>query len=543
MKRFTQLFTALDESNRTQDKVAALKTYFLEAPPEDASWALFFLAGNRLPAPVKTKAMRAWAAQLAEYPLWLVEASYDHVGDLAETLALILPETTDELEPPPLHQLMEETVLSLRDWDEPVQFQIIREVWAQLSTRQRLVFNKLITGAFRVGVSRTLVVRALAQAANLEPAVMEHRLMGKWQPSAQAFRALFTEEDDAQPNPARPYPFYLAYALEGEPDELGRVGDWQAEWKWDGIRAQLIKRQGQVMLWSRGDAMVTEQFPEIAQAAARLPDGTVLDGEVLAWNDGTPLGFAVLQTRLGRKRLSAAILEEAPVAFLAYDCLETGGKDIRSENLDTRRTHLDNLLGSADPAGALLRSVPVTFPTWQALVDLRQESRTRGVEGLMLKRKASPYRVGRIKGDWWKWKIQPYAVDAVMVYAQAGHGRRSGLYTDYTFALHDGEGALVPFAKAYSGLSDEEIRRVDRWVKAHTLDRHGPVRVVEPQLVFELHFEGIAASTRHKSGLAVRFPRIARWREDKTPADADTLETVRALLQAQPGADALAKDR
>ncbi|MEM9227480.1 MAG: cisplatin damage response ATP-dependent DNA ligase, partial [Verrucomicrobiota bacterium] len=435
MKRFTQLFTALDESNRTQDKVAALKAYFLEAPPEDASWALFFLAGNRLPAPVKTKAMRAWAAQLAEYPLWLVEASYDHVGDLAETLALILPDPTDEQEPPPLHQLMEETVLSLRDWEEPIQFQIVREVWARLSTRQRLVFNKLITGAFRVGVSRTLVVRALAQAANLEPAVMEHRLMGKWQPSAQAFRALFAEEDDALPNPARPYPFYLAYALEGEPEELGEVDQWQAEWKWDGIRAQLIKRQGQVILWSRGDAMITEQFPEIAQVAARLPDGTVLDGEVLAWRGNAPLGFAVLQTRLGRKRLTTAILDEAPAAFLAYDCLEAAGKDIRSENLDTRCSRLNALLASNDAASTLLRSEPIAFDSWQVLADLRQESRIRGVEGLMLKRKASPYRVGRVKGDWWKWKIQPYAVDAVMVYAQAGHGSRSGLYTDYTFAL------------------------------------------------------------------------------------------------------------
>lgn len=532
MKRFTQLFTELDESNRTNDKVAALKTYFSEAPAADASWALFFLSGNRLRAPVKTKALREWGSRLSGYPLWLVEESYAHVGDLAETLALILPEpsaATGGMQP--LHELMEEVVQPLLDWDEPIQFQMVREAWARLPARERFVFNKLITGAFRVGVSRTLVVRALAQVAEVEPAVMEHRLMGKWQPSAAAYQALFAEDADPAANPARPYPFYLAYALEGELEALGDVSDWQAEWKWDGIRAQLIKRQGQVMLWSRGDEMITGQFPEIAAAASHLPDGTVLDGEVLCWRDGQPLPFNALQTRLGRKRITPKILAEAPAVFLAYDCLEADGGDVRIQNLDTRRKKLETLLEEMHGDGALQLSPQVPVDGWETLAALRGESRERGVEGLMLKRRSAPYQVGRVKGDWWKWKIEPYAVDAVMVYAQAGHGRRAGLYTDYTFAVRDGD-ELVPFAKAYSGLNDEEIRRVDAWVKAHTLKRHGPVRIVEPQLVFELHFEGIAESGRHKSGVAVRFPRIARWREDKQPGDVDTLESVRALLRA-----------
>lgn len=530
MKAFTDLFTRLDESNRTNDKVAALRLYFETADPRSAAWALWFLMGNRLRAPVKTKLLREWASSLSEFPLWMVEECYSHVGDLAETLALIIPVGEGAADDTPLWRLVEDKVMALADWDGPLQFQLVREAWATLSPQERFVYNKLITGGFRVGVSRTLVVRALAECAEVDRAVMEHRLMGDWKPSAEAFQRLLSDEDDTSDNPARPYPFFLAYPLEGEPAALGEPGDWRAEWKWDGIRAQLIKRAGQVMLWSRGEEMIAERFPEVATLAARLPDGVVLDGELLAWRAGRPLPFSTLQKRIGRTKLSPKVLAESPAAFLAYDCLEHEGQNRREETLQRRVALLGKVIAEFNVAdSALILAQPVEFGEWSELATLREQSRERGVEGLMLKRWDSPYRVGRVKGDWWKWKIDPYSLDAVMVAAQAGHGRRSGLYTDYTFALWDGD-ELVTFAKAYSGLTDAEIVEVDRWVRRHTVSRHGPVRVVEPELVFELHFEGIAESSRHKSGIAVRFPRMARWRRDKPPAEADTLETVRSLL-------------
>ncbi|MEO0796503.1 MAG: ATP-dependent DNA ligase [Verrucomicrobiota bacterium] len=531
MKAFTELFYRLDASNRTNDKVQALSEYFSTAEPRSAAWALWFLIGNRLKAAVKTKLLREWASQLSGYPLWLVEESYNHVGDLAETISLILPEPdVDEHQPKPLWEVVEDKVMALADWDGPLQFQLVKEAWSSLPSRQRFVYNKLITGGFRVGVSRTLVVRALAQVVGVEPPIMEHRLMGKWQPSAAAFERLLQEDDDASADVARPYPFYLAYPLEGSLEDLGELGDWRAEWKWDGIRAQLIKREGQVMLWSRGEEVLTERFPEVVSVAARLPNGTVLDGELMAWRDGKPLSFAVLQKRIGRTKLSTKILESSPVAFIGYDCLEWKREDVRKNDLHQRVTLLGKAIQSLpeDQQGILLAPA-VEFQSWEDLVQFREQSRARGVEGLMLKRNAAEYGVGRVKGDWWKWKVDPFSVDAVMVAAQAGHGRRSGLFTDYTFAVWRGE-ELVTFAKAYSGLTDAEIREVDQWVRAHTLAKHGPVRTVEPQLVFELHFEGIAESTRHKSGLAVRFPRISRWRTDKLPADADSLETIQGLL-------------
>lgn len=530
MKRFTELFTRLDESNRTNDKLAALRDYFGEAEPQSAAWALWFLMGNRMRAPVKTKLLREWASQLSEFPLWMVEECYDHVGDLAETLALILPVSDDAGVDWPLWRLVEDKVVALSDWDGPLQFQLVREAWHRLPPAQRFVYNKLITGGFRVGVSRTLVVRALAECAGVERAEMEHRLMGSWRPSAEAFAQLISRESAPEDNPARPYPFFLACPLEGAPADLGEPADWRTEWKWDGIRAQLIKRAGQVVLWSRGEEMIAERFPEVTTLAARLPDGVVLDGELLAWRDDRPLPFAVLQKRIGRTKLSARVLAESPAAFLAYDCLEFKGEDLRERTLRERVTLLGKaLVGFHSKDSSLLLGEAVDFDTWESLAEVRATSRERGVEGVMLKRWDSPYRVGRVKGDWWKWKIDPYSVDAVMVAAQSGHGRRSGLYTDYTFAIWDGD-ELVTFAKAYSGLTDAEIVEVDRWVRRHTVSRHGPVRVVNPELVFELHFEGIAESTRHKSGLAVRFPRMARWRKDKPASEADTLETVRALL-------------
>jgi DNA ligase-associated putative exonuclease len=304
--------------------------------------------------------------------------------------------------------------------------------------------------------------------------------------------------------------------------------------RWDGIRAQLIRRAGRSFLWSRGEELLNGRFPEVEEAGALLPEGTVLDGELLPWVDDAPLAFAQMQRRIGRKTLGRKILTEVPVVLVAFDLLEEGGEDLRDRPLVERRARLGALLAHTGLAGRLVLSPAVAWRDWPDIVAARARARETGAEGLMLKRSASVYGVGRRRGDWWKWKVDPLSVDAVLIYAQPGSGRRAGLFTDYTFGIWDGD-RLVPFAKAYSGLTDDESRRVDAFVRRNTLEKFGPVRTVRPELVFELAFEGIQRSTRHKSGVAVRFPRMARWRTDKRPEDADTLETVRALIPAEDG--------
>ena len=528
MRRFTQLYLELDESNRTTEKVAALERYFREAPPEDAAWGLAFLTGNRPPRAVNSTLLREWAAEAAGIPVWLLEECYDAVGDLSETVALVLPEasaTTDL----PLHRVVEERLLALKALGDSERRARVVQTWREFDAPQRFVWHKLMLGNFRVGVSRTLVVRALANVTGVAPAEMAHRLMGTWQPTREDYlRIAGREEAASETHVARPYPFYLAHPLEDDPETLGPLGDWQVEWKWDGIRAQVIHRVGEVLIWSRGEELITDRFPEIALGARLLPPGTVLDGEILAWRDERPMPFAALQTRIGRKTVSKKALHDAPAAFVVYDLLECNGEDWRGRPLSERRTKLEQIV-------AALRGVPyrlsplVEAANWPAVVALREESRARGVEGFMLKRRDSAYRVGRVRGDWWKWKVSPFTMDAVMIYAQRGSGRRASLYTDYTFGVWS-NGELVPIAKAYSGLTDAEIAKVDAWIQRNTLDKHGPVRVVKPELVFELAFEGIQASGRHKAGIAVRFPRILRWRTDKPAAEADTVETLRALL-------------
>ena len=405
-------------------------------------------------------------------------------------------------------------------------------LWDELERREIFLLDKLLTGEFRVGVSATLAIRALARHAGLPPATVAHRLMGSWQPSAESFSALL-RADAHDADVSRPYPFFLASPLEEDPESLGDRQQWLAEWKWDGIRAQIVRRAGGAYLWSRGEELITDRFPDLTGVWAALPEGTVLDGEVLAFAQGEPMPFSVLQRRIGRKTLSARVLAEAPVAFMAYDLLEQRGEDVRALELRERRARLGEVVSGRSERLSL--SPEVDAQEWAQLRALRTQARERGVEGLMLKRWNSPYRHGRPRGDWWKWKIDPYSIDAVLVYAQPGHGRRATLMTDLTFALWS-EGELVPVAKAYSGLSDEEIDQLDRWIRQNTLERFGPVRSVRPVHVFELHFEGIAESTRHKSGIAVRFPRIARWRTDKKPEDADTLDALRALIRsAGPG--------
>lgn len=530
MREFAALYGAIDETNRTSEKVAALVDYFRRAPAEDAAWAVHFLIGRRPKRLIGSVKLQRWAAEVAGIPEWLFAECYDAVGDLAETIASVLPDREGPRgEDRGLAYWVTERLLPLGGLEEEAQRASMVAAWEELDRGERFVFGKLITGSFRVGVSQDLVVRALAQKCGVDSAVIAHRLMGDWTPNAESF-ARITGEDTGDSDHSRPYPFCLAHPLEGGPEALGDVTGWHLEWKWDGIRAQVIRRGGDVFVWSRGEELITDRFPEMRRLAEALPEGTVLDGELMAWQGEAPLKFAELQKRIGRKVLTKKVLDSVPAVLVAFDLLEVAGVDIRDRPLAERRERLEALLQGL-PEGLPVRlSQEVVADDWDGVAAQRAAARERGVEGLMLKGRETPYGVGRKRGAWWKWKVDPLTVDAVLVYAQRGSGRRASLYTDYTFALwHDGK--LVPFAKAYSGLSDEEIRKVDAYVRRNTLEKFGPVRTVTAELVMELAFEGIQLSSRHKSGIAVRFPRIARWRHDKTADQADTLEGVRALLQ------------
>ena len=561
MKRFAALFAALDHTTSTNLKVEAMVEYFRSAPSADAAWAVFFLTGRRLKRAAASRAIAEWTLAATGLPEWLLTESYAIVGDGAETSTLLL----DQLPPLPgepvdLAEWVEQRIMPLRQMDVDRQRRTVLG-WVQTLTRwERFTLLKMLTGELRLGVSQTLVVRALAEASGIEPETMAARLMGEWTPSARWFSGL-SDSGMTDTDLSRPYPFCLAAPIDGAPssdqigDLLGDRAEWQVEWKWDGIRAQLVKRAGQTHLWSRGEELITRQFPEVVDATAAIPDGIVLDGEILAFRDGRPLPFSALQQRLGRERQLSRASRDVPVVFMAYDVLEHQAEDIRTRPLHQRRAILQSIIEMAQslappalpsseaapllpfnsppgPAAALSpwRLSPVIdADTWPALVDLRNDARQRGVEGLMLKRLSSAYLVGRKRGDWWKWKIDPHTIDAVLIYAQPGSGKRASLLSDYTFGLWD-NGQLVPVAKAYSGLTNVEVGEVDRWIRRHTIERFGPVRHVEPVQVFELGFEAIAPSSRHRSGVAVRFPRMLRWRKDKTAAEADTLDALKALI-------------
>ncbi|MEM7572974.1 MAG: ATP-dependent DNA ligase [Bacteroidota bacterium] len=526
MKQFANLFNELDQTTKTLKKVAALKSYFQQVDDRERLWAIALLAHRRPKRTVKTALMRVWAAELANIPAWLFEESYHIVGDLAETIALLLP--------PPQSAQNEnlaywiDQIKGLEKAEEETKKAVVLEAWSGMDYSQRFVFNKLITGGFRVGVSQKLVMRAIAELEGLEENIVAHRMMGNWTPDSVTYEDLIRAENPTD-NISRPYPFYLAYALEQPPEELGKPTEWQVERKWDGIRGQLIVREDQIFIWSRGEELVTDKYPEYHPLAELLPNGTVIDGEILPFQDGQALSFNVLQTRIGRKNVTKKILEAAPVILMAYDLLEHQGEDLRSRPLRERRTLLEQIVGDAQTEVLQLSAV-LPISDWQAAAAERAQSRQYRSEGLMLKKLAAPYQSGRKKGDWWKWKVDPLTIDAVMLYAQQGHGRRANLFTDYTFAVWDGE-ALVPFTKAYSGLTDKEFGQITSWVKRNTRERFGPVRAVNPELIFEIAFEGINQSSRHKSGVALRFPRMLRWRTDKKAADANTLADLQKMLE------------
>ncbi len=562
MKHFSALFTELDSTTSTNAKVQALQRYFAQAPAHDAAWAVYFLSGGKPRQVVKTATLRALACEMAGIDDWLFDECYQAVGDLAETIAYVLPL---EFEPTDvgLAEWIENRLLPLRGLaDEEVALRVLA-FWRELDSRGRFLLIKLVGGGFRVGVSKLLVQRALAAHSGVDAKRIAQRMMGyvdaKVMPSASKFEALIAQSAEGVADlmdAGQPYPFFLAHQLDASPQDLdsklGAVTDWQVEWKYDGIRGQIVKRAGQVWVWSRGEELVTERFPEIVALAQGLPDGTVLDGEIMVWSGTAPAAFALLQQRIGRKTLGKKILQDAPVTFMAYDLLESGGQDIRMQPQSQRRAHLEQQLG---PTHFKLSPVE-QLGSWAEFAALREQSRERGVEGFMLKRVDAAYGTGRTKADglWWKWKVDPMTIDCVLIYAQAGHGRRASLYTDYTFAVwsrapedaleaqavvqaiekrepaKEGGLQLVAFAKAYSGLTDAEFKQIDSVIRKTTLEKFGPVRSVKPSLVFELGFEGVNASLRHKSGIAVRFPRMLRIRTDKPLHEANTLPDLKLLL-------------
>jgi DNA ligase 1 len=526
MKQFTQLFLQLDRTNKTNEKVELLKSYFLSAPEEDKLWALALFTGRRPPSTIKSAQLQMWALEQANIPEWLYRESYNSVGDMAETISLLLPvqiSTSNKTLSEWFHALA-----ALKKANDEQKKEFILTAWKQFSPHELFVFNKLMMGSFRIGVSQTLVVRAVSEAVQQEAAVITHRIMGDWDPFKTTFNELIQAEN-VNDQYSKPYPFYLAYAIEGEPDNLGNPEDWFAEWKWDGIRAQIIFRNQQLYIWSRGEELVTDKFPELLEFSKLLPDNTVLDGEIVCFANNKPMPFNVLQTRIGRKNVTKKILQEAPVTFIVYDVLEFEATDVRSLSQQNRRTYLEKLFHQLVPHQIFQLSPLLPFKSWDDLKKLHLLSRENSAEGFMFKRKEASYQTGRKKGDWWKWKIDPLSIDAVLIYAQKGHGRRAEFYSDYTFGVWDNT-KLVPFAKAYSGLTDAEIRQVDYFVKQNTLEKFGPVRTVKPELVFEIGFEGINVSPRHKSGIAVRFPRMLRWRKDKSAEEADKLENLKQLL-------------
>ncbi|WP_273565395.1 ATP-dependent DNA ligase [Maribacter halichondriae] len=543
MKNFAQLIKTLDSTNKTNIKVQALADYFSVASDKDKVWTIAILSHRRPPRPVNTTLLREWASELANIPLWLFEESYHIVGDLAETIALVVPSSKSSTEKT-LTLFLEEMIALKKKSDEEKR-EYLFENWKVLDYYERFVFTKLITGGFRIGVSQKLMTRALAKATEIDEDILAYKLMGNWDPNQITFQELILEENESD-YLSKPYPFYLAYAIEDKVHDLGDVSEWSAEHKWDGIRSQVILRNNEIFVWSRGEELVTDKYPEFESFIGAIPNGTAIDGEILPYPNGQIGTFNDLQTRIGRKTVSKALLEKVPVILKTYDLLEWQGEDIRSKPFVERRNLLENLFKNvchAEPVEALVEksleiplhlSETMHFDSWEEVSKERGRSREVHSEGLMLKRINSPYLVGRKKGDWWKWKVDPLTIDAVLTYAMRGHGRRSNLFTDYTFALwnenEEGEKELVTFAKAYSGLTDAEFRQVDNWIKKNTLERFGPVRSVTPHHVFEIAFEGIALSKRHKSGVATRFPRMLRWRKDKNIHEANSLSDLKEMI-------------
>jgi DNA ligase-1 len=527
---FSRLIDALVYMPSRNGKIRLLTEYFRETPDPDRGWALAALTGT-LDLPTAKPAMVRALVETRVDPA-LLGWSYDYVGDLAETVALIWPERPNEESPPTIAAVVTGLTGAKRS-ETPAMI----EAWLDSCTAdQRFALLKLITGGMRIGVSARLAKTALAEFAGIDANDVEE----VWHGLAPPYADLFAWLEGRGPKPdagrhAAFRPLMLANPL--EPEDMAGLDPaaYRAEWKWDGIRVQLVGKaaeQGDYArrIYSRSGDEVTAVFPDIV---AGMNFDAVLDGEMLVMDGGAVMPFNALQQRLNRKTVTRKMLELYPAHVRLYDILAEGGEDLRRLSFDDRRARLEAWFAQARPARMDL-SLIVPFAGWEDLTALRDGAREAGIEGLMLKRGDSAYVPGRPKGPWFKWKRGALTLDCVMMYAQRGHGKRSSFYSDYTFgcwrAGPDGTAALTPVGKAYSGFTDEELLRLDRWVRAHTTNRFGPVREVEQTLVLEVAFDSVHRSTRHKSGVAMRFPRIHRIRWDKPAAEADHLDTLERLI-------------
>lgn len=532
MKTFANLIYALSSTSSVNEKTEILVDYFTQANDADKIWTIVLLSGKKPLKKIKRSDLKNWCIEYTNLPSWLFEESYQHVGDLAETIALLLPknEIIEDDTPTSLAFILER-IYHHKENDETKRKEFVLSYWQKLDKNSCFVFNKLLTGGFRIGISKSILIKSISKAENIPSEEVAYRLTGDINPLTDQYQTLLY--NDTALNNSKPYPFYLSHPIDFNITELNNPEDWIAEWKWDGIRGQCIKRNGQHFIWSRGENLITDMIPEYQSFMSHLPDGTVIDGEIICaapdFDQITPLPFSLLQTRINRKKITKKILTESPVIFIAYDLLEVNGHDIRNQPLNERKKILSSIVNSIKDIH-LQYSPLISFQNWDELIQIREKSRANASEGLMLKEKNSKYLSGRKKGEWWKWKIDPMTIDCVLIYAQKGHGRRSNLYTDYTFAVKDGE-KLITFTKAYSGLTDDEFKEIDQFIKKYAVEKFGPVRTVKPELVFEIAFEGISESKRHKSGISLRFPRMKRLRKDKSPEDINTLDDLKKMLR------------
>ncbi len=525
MKVLARLINALDSSNKTNSKILAIEQFLADSTELDKYWFIRLFTGKRPRRSVKTTTMRQLAIEYSGIPEWLFQESYSAVGDLAETIALIITPAKHTIDKS-LDQWMQE-IMSLQGMPEDEIKGYILTSWESLGQTERFVFNKLMGSSFRIGVSSKTLINAFAKFYELDANLVAHSLMSDWDPELLSFEK-FIKGEHININLSVPYPFSLANPLVQDLESLGKEQDWQVEFKWDGIRGQVIRRDGEIFIWSRGEELVNEQFPELLEELKDQDIDFVIDGEIVPYNENGVMSFNQLQRRLNRKNISKKMMQEVPIKFIAFDILELNRQDLRNIPLEERRKILEDLLDKLNSENYLLSEL-LDFSDWNSLNRIREASGDKNAEGLMLKAKDSAYQVGRKKGFWWKWKVDPMSIDAVLIYAQRGSGRRSGHYTDYTFAVKDGD-KLVTIAKAYSGLSNTEIAEVSKFVRENSLEKFGPVRTVKPELVFEIAFEGIAASNRHKSGVALRFPRIVHWRKDKLASEIDDIEEIKKLI-------------
>ncbi len=534
MRRFAELIDRLIYTPGRNAKLRLIGDYLRATPDPDRGWALAALTGEiDLPA-VKSAAIRAMMEERSDPALFRM--SRDFVGDTAETVALLWPDPADDIGATPTISAIIARLAVLKRGEGPA---VLAALLDTMDAEARYALIKLASGGLRVGVSGRLARTAVANAFAVDVETIEE----VWHGLAPPYAELFAWAEGRGPLPCidnQPVfrPFMLAHPLEepGAPERAVDLADYAAEWKWDGIRVQLVHAGGETRLYSRGGDDITAAFPDIANAFAH---DAVLDGELLVrgivqgGEDGGAASFNALQQRLGRKSVSAAMLRDAPAFVRLYDVLVDAGEDVRALPWSERRARLEALMPALDPERFDLSAL-IEAADFDALATIRAASRDSAIEGVMLKRRDAPYVAGRRAGLWYKWKRDPLTVDCVMLYAQRGSGKRSSFYSDYTFGCWSGDpdagGELLPVGKAYSGFTDEELRWLDKFVRDNSMARFGPVREVAKSLVLEVAFDSVHRSKRHKSGLAMRFPRISRIRRDKPAAEADHVATLLAMV-------------